>query len=177
MELSRLPKTTTRKKKRPGRGYGSGKGGHTAGRGQKGQKTRNKIGLTFTGTKIKKSLFKRLPLRRGKSKFNPLKPQPLVVNLKFLNSLKSKTEVTIESLSQTGIVDLKQAQKYGVKILGSGDISVPLVIKLPISKSAATKVEKAGGKIDLSEATPKSTPAKSQQTSPNKGKSSKSVKK
>jgi large subunit ribosomal protein L15 len=148
MNLSQLPKTTTKGKKRTGRGYGSGKGGHTAGRGQKGQKSRSKIPLTFTGTKIKKSLFKRLPLQRGKGKFNPLKPKPLVVNLKYLNLLKPKTEVTIESLSQAGIINLKNAQKLGVKILGSGDISLPLIIKLPISKSAAAKVEKAGGKIE-----------------------------
>ena len=69
MDLKKLPKTTTKKKKRLGRGYGSGKGGHTVGRGAKGLKARSKLPLTFEGTKIKKSLLQRLPLRRGKGRF------------------------------------------------------------------------------------------------------------
>jgi len=66
-----LPKVVTKRAKRLGRGYGSGKGGHTVGRGEKGQKTRNKIGVLFEGMKVKKSLLKRLPFRRGKGKFKP----------------------------------------------------------------------------------------------------------
>jgi len=56
-------------KKRLGRGYGSGKGGHTSGRGQKGQKSRTKIHFLFEGVKVKKSTLKKLPLLRGKGKF------------------------------------------------------------------------------------------------------------
>lgn len=55
--------------KRLGRGYGSGKGGHTCGRGQKGQKSRTKIHILFEGVKVKKSTLKKLPLLRGKGKF------------------------------------------------------------------------------------------------------------
>ena len=66
-----LPKVVTKSKKRVGRGRGSGKGGHTVGRGQKGQKTRGKIAVLFEGMKVKKSLLKRLPLARGKGKFHP----------------------------------------------------------------------------------------------------------
>lgn len=66
IELQSLPRIVAHKKKRIGRGYGSGKGGHTVGRGQKGQKTRRRIALTFSGTKTKKSWFKRIPLWRGK---------------------------------------------------------------------------------------------------------------
>ena len=68
-----LPKIITRSKKRPGRGYGSGRGGHTSGRGQKGQKSRGKIGVLFEGVKMKKSFLKRLPLARGKGKFHAKK--------------------------------------------------------------------------------------------------------
>ena len=53
----RLPKVVQTRKKRVGRGYGSGRGGHTAGRGQKGQKSRKKIGVLFEGVKVKKSFF------------------------------------------------------------------------------------------------------------------------
>jgi large subunit ribosomal protein L15 len=66
-----LPKVIQRPKKRVGRGIGSGKGGHTSGRGQKGQKSRGKIGVLFEGLKMKKSYLKRLPLMRGKGKFGP----------------------------------------------------------------------------------------------------------
>lgn len=52
---------------------GSGKGSHTVGRGQKGQKARGSVGVLFEGVKMKKSLLKRLPLMRGKGKFHPKK--------------------------------------------------------------------------------------------------------
>jgi len=58
-------------KKRLGRGYGSGKGGHTSSRGQKGQKTRSKMHILFEGLKVKKSTLKKFPLLRGKGKFLP----------------------------------------------------------------------------------------------------------
>ena len=54
--MTDLPKIVKRKKKRVGRGYGSGKGGHTAGRGQKGQKSRTNIGILFEGLKVRKSI-------------------------------------------------------------------------------------------------------------------------
>lgn len=70
MKEFKLPKIVTRAKKRIGRGRGSGKGGHTVGRGQKGQKVRGKVGVLFEGMKMKKSLIKRLPFVRGKGKFH-----------------------------------------------------------------------------------------------------------
>lgn len=142
----RLPKTVTKKKKRRGRGYGSGKGGHTTGRGQKGQKSRSKIGVLFEGVKMKKSLIKRLPLRRGKGKFKA-KDKPLIVKLSLLNLLPSGAKVNIDSLIAAGIVDRRQAKAFGVKILGNGEVNKKLTIELPISKSAAKKIEKAGGKV------------------------------
>lgn len=68
-----LPKVIAKGKKRVGRGRGTGKGGHTVGRGQKGQKSRGKIGILFEGVKMKKSFLKRLPLARGKGKFHAKK--------------------------------------------------------------------------------------------------------
>jgi large subunit ribosomal protein L15 len=132
--------------KRVGRGYGSGKGGHTSGRGQKGQKTRRNIGILFEGVKMKKSLIKRLPFRRGKGRFKA-KSKPLTVNIEALNLLKSGSKVNVETLSSAGIIDSKDATEYGVKILGNGDLKVKVSIELPISKSAAKKVERAGGVV------------------------------
>lgn len=141
-----LPKIKTRGRKRLGQGYGSGKGGHTVGRGQKGQKSRKNLGILFEGVKMKKSFVKRLPLRRGKSKFSSRK-KPLIIKTKYLNILPVGSSVDIELLVNHGIVDKKDAQKYGVKILGDGEISKRLNILVPISNSAAKLVEKAGGKV------------------------------
>jgi large subunit ribosomal protein L15 len=147
MKLSKLPKITTRKKKRLGRGYGSGKGGHTVGRGAKGTKARGKIALTFEGTKIKKSFLKRLPLQRGKGKLKPLKPGPVIVNIKYLNLLPKNSPVDITTLAKYKIVEEKEAKIFGVKILGNGELKVPLKVELPCSKGAIKKIEKAGGKV------------------------------
>src|SRR3989344_5507623 len=117
-----LPKIKQKKKKRVGRGIGSGKGGHTSGRGQKGQKSRTKISILFEGVKVKKSLIKRLPLKRGKDKFKA-KGRPIIIKLSLLNLFGAQEEVTIESLIKK------------------------LIVKVPVSKSVAKEIEKAGGKI------------------------------
>lgn len=73
MQNVRLPKVVGKKLKRVGRGMGSGKGSHTSGRGQKGQKSRGDVHVLFEGMKMKKSFLKRLPLIRGKGKFHSRK--------------------------------------------------------------------------------------------------------
>lgn len=83
MEI-RLPKVITKRKKILGRGIGSGKGGHTSSRGQKGQKSRGGVHILFEGMKTKKSLIKRLPFMRGKGKFKTKK-------VKNQSPYKSKT--------------------------------------------------------------------------------------
>jgi large subunit ribosomal protein L15 len=147
MSLNQLPKITTRKKKRLGRGYGSGKGGHTVGRGTKGQRSRGKIALTFSGTKIKKSALKRLPLGRGKGKFKTSNFEPVIVNLKYLNLFKKDEQVDLQTLVKKGIVVEDKAKKQGVKILGGGELKVALKVKLPCSGGAKKKILKAGGKV------------------------------
>lgn len=148
MSLNNLPKITAKSKKRIGRGRGSGKGGHTVGKGKYGQKSRKgKIPLLFEGTKLKKSLLKRLPLLRGKGKLKPRKPSPIVVNIKYLNLFKPNDEVNLESLVKIGIIKKDEGEKYGVKILGDGELKVPLVVQLPTSKGALKKIENAGGKV------------------------------
>jgi large subunit ribosomal protein L15 len=148
MKLNKRLKTTTKKKKRVGRGYGSGKGGHTVGRGAKGEKARGKVKLTFSGTKMKKSFLKRLPLQRGKGKFKSRKKKPLVVNLKYLNLFKKGEVVNLESLIKKRIVMADEANQLGVKILGEGELKVALTVELPTSKKAAQKIKKAGGKMN-----------------------------
>lgn len=144
--MIQLLKTVSKKGKRVGRGLGSGKGGHTSGRGQKGQKSRKHLVSLFEGVKVRKSLYKRLPFSRGKGKFSPGK-KPVVVNLEVLNLLADGAVVNLGTLIKAGIVDRTDSERYGVKILGEGELQKKLTIGLPISKSAALKVEKAGGKI------------------------------
>jgi large subunit ribosomal protein L15 len=90
-----------------------------------------------------------LPLYRGKGRNKSFKSKPLVVNLKVLNLLPAKSEVTKELLIKYRILS-PETKDYRVKILGEGELKHSLIIKLPISKSAARKVEKAGGKVTLS---------------------------
>ncbi|OGD85737.1 50S ribosomal protein L15, partial [Candidatus Curtissbacteria bacterium RBG_16_39_7] len=105
MELSQLPKIVRKRKKRLGRGPGSGRG-KTAGRGTKGQKARGRIRAGFEGGQT--PLIKRLPLRRGKG--NPkISKKPLVVNLKVLNLLPKDFLVDLENLVKEKIVEERQA--------------------------------------------------------------------
>lgn len=145
MNLTNLPKIKKRPAKRLGRGHGSGKV-KTSGRGTKGQKARENVKLAFAGSSLQASWLKRLPLVRGKGKNRSHNhKRPFIVNLKYLNSLKPQTEVTLESLKKNKII-MDDVSK--VKILGDGELKVALIVKLPCSKGAAKKIEKAGGKID-----------------------------
>jgi large subunit ribosomal protein L15 len=145
--LSNLPKIVKRPSKRLGRGHGSGKV-KTSGRGTKGQKARESVGLKFAGSSLQASWLKRLPLNRGKGKNRSHnKNRPFIINLKYLNSLKPQTEVTLKSLIENKIID-KNIEK--VKILGDGELKIALVVKLPCSAGAIKKIEKAGGTVSLS---------------------------
>lgn len=142
MRLHQLPKITTNKKKRLGRGIGSGVG-KTAGRGTKGQKARGKIPAAQVGSGL--ILYKKLPFRRGWG--NPkVSVKPTVVLTDELNQLKSKTIVSLNTLVTSGIISEKET-RGGVKILSGGEIKVALIVKLPISEKAKQLVEKAGGQV------------------------------
>ena len=133
-------KGSTHKKKRVGRGPGSGLG-KTASRGEKGQKSRSgyssKIG--FEGGQM--PLHRRLP-KRGFT--NIFKKEWIEVSLKALDQhFKADEEITPELLHQRGII--KKARR-DVVVLGTGDISKALRISAHrFTKSAREKIEKAGG--------------------------------
>ncbi len=143
MKLNNLPKSTTTKKRRLGQGHGTGRV-KTAGRGTKGQKARGDIPLAFEGGAL--ALIKRLPFMRGKGKNKSFKDRPIVLNVEKLNDLAKGTVVTVALLLEKKLVG-KEAKKLGVKILGSGDLTVALTVQIAVSKSAQTKIEKAGGSI------------------------------
>lgn len=145
MKLSSLTKITKTRQKRLGRGHGSGRG-KTAGRGTKGQNAKGSRPLSFEGGAL--PLIKRLPFMRGKGKNKSFGNKPIAVNVKVLNLLKKDTVVDIQSLIENKIVDSEYAKKHGVKILGDGDLSVSLIVKLPVSKGAAKKILAAGGRVE-----------------------------
>ena len=142
----RAPKGSTHKKKRVGRGPGSGLG-KTAGRGNKGQKSRSgyssKIG--FEGGQM--PLHRRLP-KRGFT--NIFKKEWIEVSLGALDkSVDANDEVPPEKLHERGLI--KKA-KRDVVVLGTGDITKALRISAHrFTKSAREKIERAGGAATLIE--------------------------
>lgn len=143
MNLSSLPKIVKKSLRRVGRGHGSGRV-KTAGRGTKGQKARGTISLKFAGSSLQASWLKRLPLGRGKGKNKSHTEEVVSVDVKFLNSLKNNSEVTLEALKKARLV--KSRTRF-VKILGNGKLDVALTVKLPVSEGAKKQIEKAGGSV------------------------------
>lgn len=131
---------STRARKRVGRGTGSGHGTFS-GRGSKGQKARagGRVHPRFEGGQL--PLFRRLPIKRGFT--NIFKTEYAVVNLERLQDFPAGAEVTPESLAAAGIV---RKVEQPVKILGQGELHVPLTVKAhKFSASAKAKIEAAGG--------------------------------
>src|SRR6266849_2790457 len=139
-------KGSTHKKKRVGRGPGSGLG-KTAGRGEKGQKSRSgyssKTG--FEGGQM--PLHRRLP-KRGFT--NIFKKQWIEVSLAALDQhFGANDEVTPKALHDRGLI--KKA-KHDIVVLGNGEISKSLKVSAHrFTKSAREKIEKAGGAVNLIE--------------------------
>jgi len=144
-KLSQLrPQTGARKKrKRLGCGDASGHGG-TSTKGHKGQKARTggKIPAWFEGGQM--PLQRRIPKRGFTSVF---KVEFQVVNLARLSKLDAGIEVTPESLYEKNLI---RNRAKPIKILGTGEISIPLKVKVhAISKTAREKLERAGGSVEL----------------------------
>ena len=146
MKLHELTYTEGSRKdrKRIGRGHGSGQG-KTAGRGQKGQKSRSGGGVRvgFEGGQM--PLARRLPKRGFKNPFRKIYTE---VNVELLNRFENGTEVTAELLKSTGAIS--KIEKDGVKILGEGTLEKAVTVKAAkFTASAQEKIEKAGGKAEL----------------------------
>lgn len=137
-----LTKITTKSKKRVGRGHGSGKV-KTAGRGTKGQKSREKIRSDFEGGQL--PIIKRLPLIRGKLRNRSRKEKATVISVSKLSGVPKGTVVTLEVLQKYHMIEKGITR---VKILGKGVVSVALTVSVPCSNSARASIEKAGGKVD-----------------------------
>ena len=143
MNLStiRAPRKGTEKRKRVGRGMGSGMG-KTSTRGHKGQRSRSGSRLLrgFEGGQM--PLHRRLP-KRGFT--NIFREEYDIVNLDKLAAL-GETEITPEVLKKAGVIHGKKA----VKVLGDGELKSAITVHAhKFSKSAQEKITKAGGKCEV----------------------------
>ena len=127
---------------RRGRGHGSGNG-KTAGKGHKGQKARS--GATrpgFEGGQM--PLYRRLPKRGFKNRNTK---DIIAINVDVLNRFEDGAEVTLESLLASGAVS---RLGDGVKILGNGELTKKLTVKVSaVSEGAKAKIEAAGGTVEV----------------------------
>jgi len=147
LTLDKLPKIVSRSAKRVGRGYGSGKGGHTVGRGAKGLRARSGRYLLFEGRKVQKSLLRRTPLLRGKGKLKSYQGKPIIIGLGKLGVFRANSVIGLESLAKQGLVDLETAKRVGIKVLAKGEVAKALKVALPVSEGAKKAIEKAGGEV------------------------------
>jgi large subunit ribosomal protein L15 len=133
----------THKRKRVGRGDGSGHGSYS-GKGCKGQKSRagGGVRLGFEGGQL--ALVKRLPRKRGFT--NLFRTEYSIVNVGELKAFSANAKITPKELLDSGII---KSTKRPVKILADGDIDRPLVIKAnKFSAAAEKKIVAAGGKAE-----------------------------
>lgn len=145
MLLSKLPKTNARPAKRLGRGGGSGKGFHTVGRGQKGQKTRGTIPVWFEGGQL--PLIRRTPFIRGKRRFKSLSGDAVIVTLKTLNKFKTNQVVDAKAVVETLKINQKWVDKSGIKVVATGKLEKALKVNLPASAAAIKAIKAAGGSV------------------------------
>jgi large subunit ribosomal protein L15 len=153
LNLTDLKPAQPRKdRKRVGRGPGSGKGRY-AGRGIKGQKSRSgshKMRAGFEGGQM--PIYMRIGKLRGSTSkdampVGPFRTETVPVNVRDLDRFEAGDEVTPESLVEKGLI---KNTRIDVKLLGSGEISKKLTIRLHgISASAREKIMAAGGTIEL----------------------------
>jgi large subunit ribosomal protein L15 len=143
MNLSNIhaPKKATEKRKRVGRGMGSGMG-KTSTRGHKGQRSRtgSRMIRGFEGGQM--PLHRRMP-KRGFT--NIFRKEYAIVSLERLAEL-GETTINPDTLRKAGVVKTK----HPVKILGDGELTVALTVSAhKFSKSAQEKITKAGGKFEV----------------------------
>jgi large subunit ribosomal protein L15 len=131
-----------KKRRRVGRGEGSGSG-KTAGRGTKGQNSRSGggVALGFEGGQM--PLQRRIP-KRGFT--NIFEKKYEIINVKDLRNFASGETIDREKLREAGLVK----KSVGLKLLGVGEISHPLTIKVDkVSRAAREKIESVGGKVEV----------------------------
>ncbi len=132
--------------KRKGQGHGAGQG-KTAGRGTKGEGARSGTGGHLYRQGGNLPFFRRLPFRRGEGFTPPNRVEYNEINLEQLADFQANAEVTPEVLTEAQMLS---KPKNPVVVLGRGEITVPLTVRVQrVSKSAREKIEAAGGKVEI----------------------------
>jgi len=151
MNLGQLSRASgkLKKRKRVGRGHGSGQGLY-AGRGIKGQKARENVPPDFEGGQT--PLYRRLPKLRGTSNkshnIGIFRASYSILNVGQLERLEPHTVVTPELVQELGWI--KKMEKKGLKILGEGELTKPLTVRAhAVSAQAKAKIEAAGGTVEV----------------------------
>ena len=149
MKINELKSTLTSNKKRKRLGRGSGSGlGKTSGRGVKGQKSRSGVSINgFEGGQM--PLFRRLPKRGFK---NPFKKKIQQINFKHIDILINKHKLNAKALKEEEFFTKKlfKKSKGKLKLLNVGEISIPINIEISqASQKAIEKIEKLGGKVTI----------------------------
>lgn len=141
--LSQLTSIVDKSGKRVGRGYGSGRGGHTSGRGMKGQKSRQggKLPIWFEGGQL--PLIKRLPKLRGKGRFNTLEPTA-EITLTDLGKMKANS-IDLQALKKEKMIGPRFKK---AKVIRTGWLERAVKVRLPVSAGAKKAIENAGGSVE-----------------------------
>ena len=145
LEDLRPTKGATHKRKRLGRGYGSGRGGHESGRGTKGQNSRSGGGVRLGFEGGQTPVWMRFP-KRGFKNFT--RKEYACVNVDTLESrFDANADVTPETLKELGIV---KGREVLIKILGRGELTKPLNVRVHrFGEEAKRKIEAAGGRAEV----------------------------
>lgn len=148
MKLNDLKPNEGKRKERKRKGQGISAGqGKTAGRGTKGQGSRAGSGGNLYRQGGNLPFYRRLPFIRGEGFTPPNQVEFAEINLEKLAAFPAGSEITPEALVEA---DLIRNLSKPVVILGRGEISVPLTVRVQrISKSARAKIEAAGGQVEL----------------------------
>ncbi len=135
-----------KKRKRIGRGLGAGQG-KTAGRGTKGQGARSGEGGHLYRQGGNLPFYRRLPFIRGEGFTPPNRVEYNEVTLAQLGGFAANAEVTPETLTAARLL---RKNANPVVILGTGEISVPLTVRVHrVTKGARAKIEAAGGSVEI----------------------------
>jgi|TARA_B100000427_G_scaffold321778_2_gene322851 ribosomal protein L15, bacterial/organelle len=141
------PNLSNKKRKRVGRGSGSGLG-KTAGRGVKGQKSRSGVSIKgFEGGQM--PIYRRLP-KRGFN--NPFSKKIQSINFNQIKNIIDKYKIDPNEIKQSLLFEKKifNKSKGSLKLLNVGDLTIPITIEISFaSKKAIEKIEKNGGKVNL----------------------------
>lgn len=147
MKLNDLVPNEGAKKERKRKGHGPSAGqGKTAGRGTKGQGSRSGVGGHLYRQGGNLPFYRRLPFIRGEGFTPPNQVEFVEINLDKLANFPAGTEITPETLVEA---DLIRNMNKPVVILGRGEISVPLTVRVQrVTKGAKAKIEAAGGTVE-----------------------------